>query len=290
MLSKGATVVEIKHYFQEKLASHFSDREVKFIVKTILCRRLNYSSIDLLTRNDAIISLSDIQYFQKVIDRLLEGEPFQYIAETTFFYNIDLKIDKRALIPRPETEELVDWIVSDFKNKKSLHILDVGTGSGCISLALKNEMPNWKITGIDISKEAISLAQANAKCLNLVVDFHQLDVFEIEKTELKKLKFDVIVSNPPYIPKSDESKMKNHVLHHEPQQALFVGDEDPLIFYKKIASIAKLQLNDEGTLYLEINEDLGEATIDLLKKMGFKNCQLRQDLQGKDRMIRAKKE
>ncbi|MEX1190466.1 MAG: peptide chain release factor N(5)-glutamine methyltransferase [Brumimicrobium sp.] len=287
MFIKNNSVHSVLGYFDEQLASQFTERERKLIGKSFIAKRLGWENTDFLLRKDDKVTESDLLYFRKMIKQLKNGLPFQYVLGETFFYNILLKTDKRALIPRPETEELVDWVVSDLKKSKNLKILDIGTGSGCIPLAIKNSISNATVLGLDVSHDALELAKENANRLKLDVNFIHYDILS-QKMEFTNEKWDVIVSNPPYIPKKDKKLMAKHVLEHEPEIALFISDNNPLVFYQKIVDFAKHNLVENGNLYFEIHESLAENVKDLLVQQGFKNVEIKKDLQGKERMIKCK--
>ena len=221
------------------------------------------------------------------LERLKNEEPIQYIIGTTEFYGFPFLVDKNTLIPRPETEELVEWIlleVEKIKNPKPLHLLDIGTGTGCIPISLAKNLPTANISAIDVSKNALKIASKNAKENNVNVDFIEIDILE---TETLNKQFDIIISNPPYVRELEKVEIQNNVLQNEPHLALFVSDDNPLIFYNKIADLAKQHLTKDGLLFFEINQYLGEETVKILSEKGFKNIELRKDMSGNDRMIRA---
>jgi len=227
-------------------------------------------------------------------------EPVQYLVKQAHFYGLDLYVDKSVLIPRPETEELVDWIVKDVKASKKnvfedyltqadatkeLKILDIGTGSGCIALALKKAMPKAEVWGCDVSEEALNVARRNSSALDIRVDFQGLNFLDEAQQKLLPT-VDIIVSNPPYVPLKDIETMQANVVEHEPHTALFVPDNDALIFYKAIARFAKKRLYENGAIYLEIHEELGNEVLNLFAQEGYA-VELKKDMQGKDRMVRA---
>jgi release factor glutamine methyltransferase len=290
MFVQKNNVQAIKSYFNERLKSQFSENEIKMIVRECVSRRLGLSVSDYLMSDASLLSESDLLYFRSIVKRLQSNEPFQYIIGSTLFYDLELKTDHRALIPRPETEELVDWILYDHLTNNSLRILDLCTGSGCIALALKSKLIDASVLAIDVSSEALTLAKENANKLNLKIELNEMDVLNPNSFEsFNKNSFDIWVSNPPYIPSIDAADMSSNVLKFEPSIALFVKDEDPLLFYAVIATQAMLYLKKEGCLYFEINEQFAERLIHLLKDLGFVNIELRKDLQGKDRMMLAQK-
>lgn len=199
--------------------------------------------------------------------------------------DMEFKVGPVVLIPRPETEELVRWVLEDSKEEIGMDVLDLGTGSGCIAISLSKLLKNSKVQALDVSQEALKIAKENARLNNAVVDFFSGDILNL----IIEQKFDIIVSNPPYVRQLEKNKMHNNVLIHEPKQALFVSDSEPLIFYEKIAGFATKNLKPNGILYLEINQYLGEETCELLSKFNFIAIELRKDLYGNDRFIKAKK-
>lgn len=227
----------------------------------------------------------------EILDELKTGTPVQYILGETEFYGLNFNVNPAVLIPRPETEELVDWILSDQKTSQTtsedLKIIDIGTGSACIAISLKKNLPLADVYGLDISSEALKTARGNAIKNQTKLSFIEDSILNPIKEELIKAKFSLIISNPPYVTNTEKSDMKSNVLDYEPHLALFVSDNDALVFYRAIANYAIQHLEDKGFLYLEINENLGAATLELLKENGFIHIELRQDLRGKDRMIKA---
>jgi release factor glutamine methyltransferase len=205
----------------------------------------------------------------------------------TIFYVLDFEVNENVLIPRPETEELVEWILESQKSKvksQKLKILDIGTGSGCIAISLAKNIPNATVFAIDISEKALATAKKNAEINGVNVTFLEKNILETEDLEQQ---FDIIVSNPPYVRELEKEEIKKNVLDNEPHLALFVEDNDALIFYRKIAELAQKNLVENGQLFFEINQYLGTETVDLLEKMNFKNIELRKDIYGNDRMIKA---
>ncbi len=294
MFVQTNSVQSIREYFKTKLENMFSDNEIKLIGNEVICQRLKLSPSDLIGLNDQLLSESDLLFFRSVVKRLLNNEPFQYIVGNAHFYGLELISDKRALIPRPETEELVEWLKEVYvNNNKGLTIVDLCTGSGCIALALKSVFSYSKIYATDISTEALQLAKENAVKTGLDIEFKQfsaLDEVEYnEKANFQLESFDCWVSNPPYIPEEEKKLMAENVLEFEPHLALFVPDEKALVFYDKIAQMAIKYLKSNGNLFFEIHENLANETKVLLEKIGFQNIEIRKDLQGKDRMIKAVK-
>ena len=233
-----------------------------------------------------------IEDFEKIKKRLLAGEPVQYVVGFAWFYGLRFKVNPNVLIPRPETEELVEWVLETVKNSSfiihhsPLKLLDIGTGSGCIPITLKIKNPSLNVSAVDISEGALITASRNAYRMNADVEFKRIDILnESEWSQLAD--FQIIVSNPPYIPNFEKVLMEDNVLSYEPHLALFVEDEKPLIFYEKIANFAKKHLLTEGSLFFECNEFNAAEVVEMLKEKGFKNVELRRDMSGKDRMIRA---
>jgi len=210
--------------------------------------------------------------------------PIQYILGETEFYGLPFRVNDSVLIPRPETEELVDWIRSENNRNEALNILDIGTGSGCIAIALKHEFPNAAVEAFDISDKALETARSNAGLNKLDVEFSKVDILNVAD---QSKKWDIIASNPPYIPELEKSEIEANVLEHEPHLALFVPDNDPLLFYRHIALFAKKQLNPNGKLYFEIHRDYGKECMELLASLGFSEIELRKDISGNNRMIRS---
>lgn len=217
------------------------------------------------------------------INRLKAGEPVQYVTGIADFYGLQLKVTPAVLIPRPETEELVEWILEDYPKSEVRHLLDVCTGSGCIPLALKARRPGWVIGGFDVSPEALEIATANRDLLGLDIAFTHSDAL----MEWAAANYDIIVANPPYIPPSEKASMSASTLAHEPGLALFVPEDDPLVFYRHIAQEARKVLMDSGQLYLETNEFNNAEVVALLEEMGYQSVTRRQDMAGKWRMVRG---
>ncbi len=288
MFVQSNTIKAIKSYFREKLQNMFSVSEIKLIVNQAICSRLNLTKADLILADEMRLSESDLLYFRSIVKRLQEHEPMQYVFGDTVFYDLEIKCDQRALIPRPETEELVDWIVQDFSSMKVDKILDLCTGSGCIALALKNQFSETKIQALEFSSEALALAKENAEALNLEIELIEMDVFaEFSDFNFELNSYDVWVSNPPYIPLVEKTLMDTNVLDFEPEMALFVEDDQALIFYKEIALKALKYLKSGGSLYFELNENFADETSNLISDLGFAAIEIKLDLQGKKRMLKA---
>lgn len=281
------SVEAVIHYFQEQLNPRFTHREIQQIAKSFICERFEWTNEDfLLNRTKTKCSESDLLYFRSVVKRMLTGEPYQYVFGKVWFYDLELFIQPGALIPRPETEELVDWILEEEEGPASKVVIDLGTGSGCIPIALKANRPQDRVSAVDVSEEVLELARKNAEKHQLEISFVNYDLLSDLEFKLTE-KADVIVSNPPYIPESERLEMADHVVNYEPEKALFVPQDNPLLFYERILLFSERHLKPKGTLYLEIHEHYAQELKALLIDFGHKSITLRKDLQGKDRMIRA---
>lgn len=287
MFVSDNSVKSARTYFSDRLKDRFSSNELRFMFQEALMRRLNLCKSDLLLADGLKLSESDLLYVRSIVKRLQADEPFQYIIGSTEFYGLEISCDRRALIPRPETEELVDWIVKDHQGSKHLRVLDLCTGTGCIALALRANLDDATVHALDVSTDALDLARHNGVQNQLTVHFFQLDL--LEEAIPAGQPYDIWVSNPPYIPLSDQAEMHRNVLDYEPHLALFVENNDPLRFYRMLALKAEGSLQPGGTIYLEIHERLGEEVQQLLSETGFQEVVLREDMQGRKRMVRATK-
>ncbi|PHS06600.1 MAG: protein-(glutamine-N5) methyltransferase, release factor-specific [Kordia sp.] len=282
-------LADLKIKMNSLLTAIFDKTEVESFFYLLIDFRLNLSKIYFLLNPSVAISAEDVTFFESAIQKLKEEKPIQYILGETEFYGLQFKVNENTLIPRPETEELVDWIIQDqlIINNEGLAILDIGTGSGCIPVSLAKNLTGSKVTTVDVSAAAIEVAQGNAEVNKVAVSFLNDSILEPEIVNDLKYMFDVIVSNPPYVRNLEKQEIKKNVLAYEPHLALFVEDNDALIFYKKITEYALNHLKNEGVLYFEINQYLGKETVELIESLGFKNVELRKDLSGNDRMIKA---
>jgi release factor glutamine methyltransferase len=254
----------------------------------IICKRLNWSSTDLLLNQNERLSESDLLYVRRFVKGLLNNEPFQYIIGETEFFGLSILCDARALIPRPETEELVQWVIESATDPK--RIIDLCSGTGCISLALKSRFPNAHVQALDFSTDAVKLSEENAKNLLLDIEVIQENVLDFNGEFISNNKnYDIIVSNPPYIPNKEKNTLSKHVIEHEPAMALFVDDIDPIIFYKEIIKFAEKNLQSGGKLFFELHESYGNEVREFIQLFGFEEIEIRQDLQGKSRMMKAQK-
>jgi release factor glutamine methyltransferase len=271
-------------YIEKELAGIYPATEIQGITRLVLENvfQLNYTQL-VLRKDDPILSQEKKQ-IEKMVGRLKNHEPIQYVLGKTEFYGLKLNVNPSVLIPRPETEELVHWII-ETKLPASPRIVDIGTGSGCIALALKKNMEDAAVSAVDISAKAIQTAEMNAASSQLEIDFIQADILNWQKYDWDC--FDLVVSNPPYVREMEKDKMQRNVLEYEPQMALFVPDDDPLVFYRKIAGFAKQYLHKSGWLFFEINKNLSREMTLLLQNLGFRNIQVKIDINGKNRMIRC---
>lgn len=284
------TLKALKAYFVNSLIDSYPETEITSFFYLLTQYILGMRRIDVSLNYGIEISNIDKEKFQESLNRLKNYEPIQYIIGETEFYGLPFKVNNSILIPRPETEELVDWVINSQQtiNNKPINILDIGTGSGCIAVSLAKNSPNFNVFALDVSKEALVVAKDNAKLNNVNVEFIQGDIFN-SNLEFNNLKFDIIVSNPPYIRALEKNQMQHNVLNFEPHLALFVEDEDSLLFYRKITQLANKILRSQGHIFFEINEYLGDEMTKLLKDEGFKEIELKADIFSKDRMIKGVK-
>ncbi|HET6244278.1 MAG: peptide chain release factor N(5)-glutamine methyltransferase [Bacteroidetes bacterium] len=272
-------------YFKEQLKDYYPYDEIQSFIWICFNHYLNLSPTDLIISQDKTMSESELLKFNFAVKDLKKNKPIQYILGETEFYGLKINVDPSVLIPRQETEELVDWIINDFKpTKEHLKIIDICTGSGCIAIALNKNLPGSDVKAVDISREAINTAKKNAALNNSEISFLNQDALLGIKTNDY---FDIIVSNPPYVTNSEKKLMHNNVLSYEPHLALFIEDNDPLKFYKAIAKWALNHLNKKGKLYFEINELKSSELINLLELLGYKEIVVKKDLNEKFRMIRC---
>lgn len=273
-------------YITGAISELYDEREAANIAHIIMEYLTGMSKLDRIVHKTKILSPDQNQRLKVAIEALQLHEPVQYITGSSWFYGMELLVNKNVLIPRPETEELVEWMVQDAAHRHRLHLLDIGTGSGCIPLALKKSLPDAQVSAIDVSEGALEVARSNASRQRLEVSFLLLDA--LDPAQLATLpEFDMIVSNPPYITQSEQKSMQELVWGFEPSLALFVPDNDALLFYRHISIMAKSKLLPGGALYFEINEALGKEVVTLMEELGFKDITLKQDMFGKDRMVKG---
>lgn len=275
----------VRNYYAKELNDLYSSGELKIILKYLFLKHFDATTSEYLLSDDKLLSESDLLFFHQALKRLRSNEPFQYVIGESEFYDLLLKCDSRALIPRPETEELVDWILTNNADPSSL--MDVCSGSGCIALAVKNNRKQTKVFALELSEGALALTQDNAQFTGLDLQLIQADAVTANYADLVKEKLEIIVSNPPYIPNVEREIMKENVLDFEPEMALFVENDDPLLFYREILERSQYVLSDNGWVYFEVHEDLGKDVVALFEQRNFVNIELRKDLQGKDRMVRG---
>lgn len=272
-------------FVRKELEGIFPEEEIQSLIQLIFEKIKGYSRTQFLLSKEEKLSEEDLQEIENIVSRLKEHEPIQYILGQTEFYGLPFYALPGVLIPRPETEELVQWIIQE-NRLPSPRILDIGTGSGCIPVALQKNIPQANVTACDISPLCLQTAQRNAKLNDVQISVIEYDILnEVPSVDLPAL--DIVVSNPPYVRQSEKLLMQKNVLEYEPALALFVPDDNPLLFYNCIADFSLAHLQPGGKLYVEINEALGKETLEMLQGKGYTGIQLRQDINGKDRMIRA---
>lgn len=280
------TIQEATQRSTRQLTTLYEEGEAAAISDWIMEHLTRIKRAVRISRQQTALSAEQETRLGLYMQRLLTHEPVQYVLNEAWFCGLKFYVDKQVLIPRPETEELVEWIITGCKFPiDQLAILDIGSGSGCIPVALKRRLGKAAVWSVDISREALHIAEENARNLGAVVHFRELDFLNSEQRGLLP-SFDVIVSNPPYIPGKDRPGMPRNVTDYEPALALFVPDNDPLVFYRAIADFGKKHLNAGGTIYAEIHESLGKAVTELFDANGYQT-ELKKDMQGKDRMLRA---
>lgn len=278
-------VTAFKKHFFDNLSGEYPEEEIGSFFNILTQEFFGLSRLDLALNPQRELSPEEIEELEQALQRLKKQEPIQYITGNTEFYGLKFQVDKNVLIPRPETEDLVEWILVESDTDQVINILDIGTGSGCIAISLAKHLPKANISAIDISEEAIKVAQKNAKLNEVEVEFIAMDILAANDLPAK---FDVIVSNPPYVRELEKKDMHRNVLEHEPDTALYVKDEDPLLFYRKITGLASINLGPGGKLFFEINQYLGKETQALLAKKNFQT-RLKKDIFGVDRMLRGVK-
>ena len=281
--------MKLKDYrtdFIHNLTPIYGADEAESFFYIVLEDRHQMKRIDLALNPDVELSLNQLEDWNAILEKLQQFIPIQYILGKTHFYRLEFEVNENVLIPRPETEELVDWIISTNSKSGNLQILDIGTGSGCIAISIAKNLPESNVSAIDVSEKALATAQKNAQNNDVNVRFLRKDIL---KTEDLEQQFDIIVSNPPYVRNLEKEEIKQNVLEHEPHLALFVDDHDALVFYRKIAELAQKNLSPNGQLYFEINQYLGKEMMDLLEEKGFQQMELRKDIYGNHRMVFGRK-
>ena len=278
------TLREFKDFAKKSLQNIYPFNEIESIIQLVLEKKLNLTKIDVLLNENYRFSQSEVREFIHIINELKSQRPVQHILGETDFYELTLSLNDRTLIPRQETEELVDWIINEYKGRP-IRALDIGTGTGCIAIALAKFLPEASVEGIDFDEQIINIAKENAYRNYVKVDFSVMDVLKDDLSD----GYDLIVSNPPYVRESEKKYMHGNVLNFEPEEALFVADDDPLIFYRVITEKSAKSLKSGGCLFFEINEYLSREIKELLENYSFNGIVLKNDIIEKPRMIKAKK-
>ena len=279
---------QYKTHFFEALKDIQDEQEIESFFFILTEYLHNLKRVDVALNPNFELSDAEVEKWNTILADLQQEKPIQYITGEAWFYGLRFEVNENTLIPRPETEELVEWIIESQKSKvqsQKLEILDIGTGSGCIPVSLKVNLPQANVSAIDISEKALEVAKRNAAINKVEINFIQANILEVEDLFQFPSPYNIIVSNPPYVRVLEKQEIKKNVLHYEPHLALFVEDNDALLFYRKIAQLALKNLAPNGLLFFEINQYLGKETVALLENLGFKNIELRKDIYGNDRMI-----
>ncbi len=283
MLTIGTAYYSLK----ANLENLYDDREAAAIAHELLHHVTGLSKTERLMKKDNLLTETMSETYKKRADLLMKGTPLQYVTGAAWFMGAEYIVNQEVLIPRPETEELIQWIIADaVKTDRHLNILDIGTGSGCIPISLKTHLPKSTVTACDVSDGALAVAKSNASKLNADITFLQLDFLDVAMRSSLGI-YDTIVSNPPYIPRSEASNMHINVSKHEPDIALFVPDDDALVFYRAIADFGLKHLSPSGNIYCELDTDHAMATKQLFEHMGYESVALRKDIHDNYRMIKA---
>ncbi|WP_149526495.1 peptide chain release factor N(5)-glutamine methyltransferase [Sphingobacterium hotanense] len=280
------TLLKIRQEFVEKLGEIYDPEEAKTLSQIAVEAVTGWNRMQQNIQLQTALDKEVLNALYDILQTLQAGKPIQHIFGHAPFYNMDFKVNQHTLIPRPETEELVEMILADHEGQKNLKVVDIGTGTGCIAISLQKHLSNATTTALDVSSKALEIARENAQRLEAKIDFRCLDILEWELS-FGEGKFDIIVSNPPYITQSEMRDMHQNVLQHEPHTALFVPEEAPLLFYDYIADFALSHLAPDGTLYFEINQYLAEETKALMLKKGFSTAEIYSDINNVPRMLKA---
>lgn len=278
---------QYKTHFFDSLKNIQDEQEIESYFFILTEYLHNLKRVDVALNPNFELSDAEVEKWNTILADLQQEKPIQYITGEAWFYGLRFEVNENTLIPRPETEELLEWIIESQKSKvksQKLEILDIGTGTGCIPISLKANLPKANVSAIDVSEKALEVAKRNAASNKVEINFIQTNILEVE--DLNQY-FDIIVSNPPYVRNLEKEEIKKNVLDYEPHLALFVEDTDALLFYRKIAQLALKNLTPNGLLFFEINQYLGKETVELLQNLGFKNIELKKDIYGNDRMIRC---
>ncbi len=290
-------IKELKTHFFNSLKNIQDEQEIESFFFILTEYLHNLKRVDVALNPNFEISEEEVEKWNVILAELQQEKPIQHITGEAWFYGLKFEVNENTLIPRPETEELVEWIIESIKSEvqsRKLEILDIGTGTGCIPISVKTNLPQANVSAIDISEKALEVAKRNAASNKVEINFIQTNILEVEDlSQLPTLNsqlptsFDIIVSNPPYVRNLEKQEIKKNVLDYEPHLALFVEDTDALLFYRKIAQLALKNLSPNGLLFFEINQYLGKETVELLDNLGFKNIELKKDIYGNDRMIKC---
>ncbi len=286
MINQTKTVSLVVQMFKAELLPLYPIREIEQFIVLSFEDVMHFSKMDVHLKAEAQVADSQFYLFEAILEGLKNHEPIQYLIGHTVFYGLPITVNPSVLIPRPETEELVHWIIKEGIAEPS-RIIDICTGSGCIALALKDRYENAIVYGVDNSVDALNVAMENSKKNNLDISFFQFDV--LKQQSLGFMNFDVMVSNPPYVTHFEKSMMEPNVLNNEPHSALFVPDDEPLLFYRKIVDLADGHLSKHGHLYLEANSQYARDVAQLFQDRGYGDVDVKKDFTGRDRMVKAKK-
>ena len=294
---------QYKSHFFNSLKNSQDEQEIESFFFILTEYLHNLKRVDVALNPNFELSDEEVEKWNVILAQLQQEKPIQYITGEAWFYGLKFEVNENTLIPRPETEELVEWIIESWKleagswkseNQKQINVLDIGTGSGCIPIALKANLPQANVSAIDVSEKALEVAKRNAELNKVEINFIQANILEVK--DLSQLpssiihhpsSYNIIVSNPPYVRNLEKQEIKKNVLDYEPHLALFVEDTDALLFYRKIAQLALKNLAPNGLLFFEINQYLGKETVELLQNLGFKNIELKKDIYGNDRMVKC---
>lgn len=274
-------VKQLEQYFIKELSALYDGEEAKQLFCLAAGQVSEWNRGQLLINATEQLSAEQSLAYHHILLELKKGRPMQHILAEAWFYGLKFKVTEAVLIPRPETEELIEWILNTVKTQPVSSILDIGTGSGCIAITLKKNLEQVEVSALDVSADALKVARENAITNTAAINFIHSDILTYNSPS----KYDLIVSNPPYITENEKEEMHQNVLAYEPHLALFVSNENPLLFYKRIADFSLINLQSKGKLFFEINEYLGKETVEMLSAKGFTDIILKQDMQGKDRMI-----
>ena len=280
---------QYKTHFFDALKNSQDEQEIESFFFILTEYLHNLKRVDVALNPNFKLSEAEVEKWNTILAQLQLEKPIQYITGEAWFYGLKFEVNENTLIPRPETEELVEWILNSSitHHPTPITILDIGTGTGCIPIALKANLPQANVSAIDVSEKAIEVAKRNAELNKVEVNFIQANILEVEDLSQLPSSYNIIVSNPPYVRNLEKQEIKKNVLDYEPHLALFVEDTDALLFYRKIAQLAIKNLSENGLLFFEINQYLGNETVELLQNLGFKNIELKKDMFGNDRMIRC---